>query len=139
MFELNNDDEVLLPWLIPRVGISPEIPFRQGIEKVQTEIFLDANHLPADLKRAVWVVRVHQGKCKARITLEIAKLLARFGLTETDVFSIPVEPDWAVVWLAFRPDGADMGQAGCVQQIIAFLKNICPPPFFPSLLLTIFR
>ncbi len=110
-----------LPWLIPRVGISPQISFCQSIEKAQIGIFLDANHLPADLKGTVRVLRIHNGERETRVTLKIAELLAIAGLTETDVLSIPVEPDRAVVWLPFRPDGGNMGQGGCVEQISVFL------------------
>lgn len=94
-------------------------------------IFLDANQLPAYLKGAVRVVRVHNGERDARITLEIAELLASLGETETDVIPIPVEPDRSVVWLTFRPDGGDMCQGGCVQQISALLWNIEHQRWFP--------
>src|SRR5258708_30428433 len=97
--------------------------FRHGIEKVQIGIFLDANHLPAYLKGAVRVARVNTGKRNARITLEIAELLASFGLTETDAVPVPVEPDRGVLWLAFRPDCGYICQGFCVQQISAFLGN----------------
>ena len=112
MFWLNDQNEMLHTRLMKRVGIPSEIPFRQGIEKVQIGIFLDANHLPAYLKGAVWVIRIRNGKRKTRVTLKIAEFLASCGLTETDVAAIPVEPDWGVVWLPSRPNGGDMGQDG---------------------------
>src|SRR5258708_12679863 len=95
--------------------------FWHGSGKVQMGIVIDGNLLPAYLKGAVRVARVKNGKRNARITLEIAELLASFGLTETDVVPVPVEPDRGVLWLAFRPDGGYMCQGCCVQQISAFL------------------
>jgi hypothetical protein len=93
MLGLNDHDEVFVTRLMPRVGVPPQIPFRHGIEKVKIGIFLNANHLPAYLKGAVRVVRVNKGKRDARITLEIPKLLAGCGLTETEHVPVPVKPD----------------------------------------------
>ena len=112
MLGLNDKDEMFLSWFDPWVRVLPEIPFRQGIEEVQMGIFLDANQLPAYLKGAVRVVRVNNGERDARITLEIAELLATFPLTETEVVAVPVKPDRGVVWLTFWPDCGDMGQGG---------------------------
>jgi hypothetical protein len=131
MLGLHDKDEMFLSWFDPRVSVLPEIPFCQGIEEVQMGIFLDANQLPAYLKGAVRVVRVNNGERDARITLEIAELLASLGETETDVISIPVEPDRSVVWLTFRPDGGDMCQGGRVQQISALLWNVEHQRVFP--------
>jgi hypothetical protein len=132
MLGLNDKDEMFLSWFDPRVSVLPEIPFRQGIEEVQMGIFLDANQLPAYLKGAVRVVRVNNGERDTRITFQIAELLASLGETETDVLPIPVEPDRSVVWLTFRPDGGDMCQGSCVQQISALLWNIEHQRVFPS-------
>ena len=78
IFGLNDENEMFHARLIKWVRVPSEIPFRQGIEKVQIGIFLDADDLPAYLKGTVRVVWVHNGKREARITLEIAKLLARW-------------------------------------------------------------
>src|SRR5260370_17223583 len=124
IFGLNDENEMFHARLIKWVSVPSEIPFRQGIEKVQIGIFLDADYLPAYLKGTVRVVWVHNGKREARITLEIAELLASFRFTETDVVPIPVQPDRAVVCLTFRPDGGDLGQGACVQKISGFLWSI---------------
>lgn len=121
MFGVNDENEMLFSRVIPRISVPPEIPFCQGIEKVQIGISLDADYLPAYLKGAVRVVWVHNGKREARITFEIAELLARFGLAETDVFPIPIEPDRGVVWFPLWSDGGNLCQGGSVQQISVFL------------------
>ena len=134
IFGLNDENEMFHARLIKWVRVPSEIPFRQGIEKVQIGIFLDADDLPAYLKGTVRVVWVHNGKREARITLEIAELLASSRLTETDGGAIPVEPDRGVVWLTFRPNGGYMGQGGCVQQISIFLWNIYHQRVFPFII-----
>ena len=103
MFGLNDNDEVLVSWLMPWIGISPQISFRQGMKKVQIRIFINTNDFPAYLQGAVWVVWVNHGKRDARITLEILKLLAVLGLAETDVIPIPVKPDGGALWLTLWP------------------------------------
>src|SRR5260370_17296618 len=103
MLGLNDEDEVLISRLMPRLGITPQISFRHGIKKAKIGIFLNANHLPAYLKVAVRVIRVNNGKRDARITLEIPELLAVLGLTETDSIPIPVEPDHGDLCLTLRP------------------------------------
>jgi hypothetical protein len=134
---LNDDDEVFISRLMPRVGVPPQISFRQGIKKVKIGIFLNANHLPAYLKGAVRVVRVNNGKRDARITLEIPELLAGLGLTEPDGIPIPVEPDRCALWLTFRPDGGYMCYCRYAQQISKFLWNICHQSLFPFLVLRV--
>jgi hypothetical protein len=136
---LNDEDKVLVSRLMPRVSVPVQIPFRHAIEKVQIGIFLNANHLSAYLKVTVWVLRVHNAERDAGITLEIPKLLASFGLTKTDVGPVPVEPDWRIVWLSLRPDGGDMDQSGCVQQISVFLWNIYHQHVLPFILRAVLR
>src|SRR6266849_622840 len=137
MLGLNDEDEVFISRLMPRVGVPPQISFRHGIKKVEIGIFLNTNHLPAYLKVAVWVVRVNNGKRDTRITLEIPELLAVLGLTETDSIPIPVEPDRCDLWLTFRPDGGYMCYCRCAQQISKFLWNICHQSLFPFLVLRV--
>ncbi len=121
MLGLNDYNEVFVSWLMPRVGVPPQIPLRQGIEKVKIGIFLNANHLPAYLKGAVRIVRVNKGKRDARITLEIPKLLAGCGLTETERVPIPVEPDRGALRFTSRSNGGYMCYCRCVQQISKLL------------------
>ena len=137
MLGLNDEDEVFISRLMPRVGVTPQISFRHGIKKAKIGIFLNANHLPAYLKVAVRVVRVNNGKRDTRITLEIPELLAVLGLTETDSIPIPVEPDRCDLWLTFRPDGGYMYYCRCAQQISKFLWNICHQSLFPFLVLRV--
>src|SRR5260370_33673671 len=137
MLGLNDEDEVFISRLMPRVGIPPQISFRHGIKKVKIGIFLNANHLPAYLKVAVRVVRVNNGKRDTRITLEIPELLAVLGLTETDSILIPVEPDRCDLCLTFRPDGGYMYSCRCAPQISNFLCTITLQNLFSFLVLTV--
>jgi hypothetical protein len=124
MFGVNDENKVFVSRLMPRVGVPAQIPFRQATQKVKIGIFLNANHLSAYLKVAVWVIRVNNAERNAGITLEIPKLLAGIGLIKTDVGPVPVEPDWCVVWLSLRSNGCYLCQDRCVDQISKFLWNI---------------
>src|SRR5258708_3458655 len=110
MLGLNDEDKVFVSRLMPRVGVPAQIPFCHPIEKVKIGIFLNANHLSAYLKVAIGIIWVNNAERDARITLEIPKLLAGFGLAKTDVGSVPVEPDWRVVWLSSRSNGGYLCQ-----------------------------
>jgi hypothetical protein len=124
MFGVNDENEMLFSRVIPWVGVPPEVPFRQGIEKMQIGIFLDADHFPRISRWRYGVIRVNNAERDAGITLEIPKLLAGVGLTKTNVGPVPVEPDWCVVWLSLRSNGCCLCKDRCVEQISKFLWNI---------------
>src|SRR6266480_7919015 len=121
VLRLNYDNDAFVAWLMPRVGIFPEILFRHTINEVKIGIFVDANNLATNFKVAVWIRWINDGECNLWIAQQIPILLAIFSLTETDIGAVKIKPDWCALWFTIWSNGCNMCQCCCMLQVGIFL------------------